>query len=34
MSPFLAALVACGYMGGVFLFFGIIWREKKAQTPH
>jgi hypothetical protein len=31
MSPFFAALIACGYMGAAFLFFGIVWRE---NNPH
>ena len=29
MSPFLAALVACAYMGVVFVFFGWVPRRRK-----
>ena len=31
MSPFFAALIACGYMGAVFLTFGLLTAK---QTRH
>jgi hypothetical protein len=31
MSPFFAALLACAYMGSVFLVFGIAARSPKAH---
>jgi hypothetical protein len=34
MSPFFAALIACGYMASIFLFFGLVWREKNPHLPH
>ena len=30
MSPFVAALIAAGYMGTVFFVFGLVWRDKSA----
>jgi hypothetical protein len=36
MSPFVAALVACGYMASVFVVFGFLprsWPMKKVHSP-
>jgi hypothetical protein len=34
MSPFVAALVACGYMASVLGFFAIFGRDKTANRSH
>jgi hypothetical protein len=31
MSPFLAALIACAYMGLVFVVFGLVPRLRSAR---
>jgi hypothetical protein len=33
MSPFLAALVAAGYMGVVFVVFGLLARKREVPKP-
>jgi hypothetical protein len=34
MSPFVAALLASGYMAAVFVVFGLLRRDRHVSSPH
>ena len=34
MSPFIAALFACGGMATFIVVFGILWPNRHANEPH
>ncbi len=34
MTPFFAALVACGYLAAVFVFFGLLRRKPHGADRH